>query len=176
MKPLYKGLAVAFLHILIVLSLGGKLLYDRAHRPRVWVRAASIDPNLPIRGRYFTLNLEVHSTDFKPEPTPRTFNYAQPYNPGYVELAVENGQLVAHKSDHPTEMTINYWSQQHSRGGDVFPLSSPTLFFVPEHAAAPSPGAGGALWAEVTVPRKGPPRPIQLAIKRGQEWIPLTYR
>ena len=63
MKTIYKGLAVAVIQILIVLSVGGKLLYDRATKPRVWVRTASIDPDLPIRGRYLTLNLEVHTSE-----------------------------------------------------------------------------------------------------------------
>jgi hypothetical protein len=176
MKTLQKGLAVAIIHILIVLSLGGKLLYDRAHRPRVWVRTGSVDPDLPIRGRYFTLNLEVHSADFKPGPQgPRVFKSQQTYDPGYVELAVENAQLVAHKTDRPTGMTINSWTRPRNAGDDVFLLSSPVVFFIPEHAETPRLG-GGELWAEVTVPKKGPPRPIQLAIKRGQKWIPLTYR
>ncbi len=174
MKPLYKGLAVACIHILIVLSLGGKLLYDRATRPRVWVRTASIDPDLPIRGRYLTLNLAVHPVDFKPElARQQMFKSTQTYDPGYVELAVENGQLVAHKADHPTGMTLNSWARQR---GDEYFLSSPVLFFIPEHAELPRLGGGNELWAEVTVPRKGPPRPIQLAIKRGDEWKPLTYR
>jgi hypothetical protein len=44
------------------------------------------------------------------------------------------------------------------------------LFFVPEHPIAldsfrfgPNPGE---LWAEVTIPHAGPPRPIQLGIKK----------
>jgi hypothetical protein len=50
-------------------------------------------------------------------------------------------------------------------------------FFIAEHAELPRLNrATDELWAEVTVPRKGPPRPIQLAIKRGSEWIPLNYR
>ena len=174
MKPLYKGLAVACIHILIVLSLGGKLLYDRATRPRVWVRTASIDPDLPIRGRYLTLNLQVHSAESSPDvQSPRMSKSAQQYNPSYVELSVENGQLVAHKTDHPTGMMLNPWGQQQ---GDGLVLLSPVLFFIPEHAALPRLEGGSELWAEVTVPKKGPPRPIQLAIKRGQEWTPLTYR
>jgi hypothetical protein len=173
MKPLYKGLAVALIHILMVLSLGGKLLYDRATRPRIWVRTTSYGPELPLRGRYFTLNLAVHPVDFKPEPpSPQMFKSAQQYN-GYVELAVENGQLVAHKTDHPTGMMLNPWSRQN---GEEYFLSSPVLFFIPEHAELPRLDGGSELWAEVTVPRKGPPRPIQLAIKRGQEWVPLNYR
>jgi hypothetical protein len=177
MKPLYKGLAVALVHILIVLSLGAKLLYDRATRPRVWVRTGQVDPDLPIRGRYFTLNLEVHSSDFHRDPqNPQVFKTQQGYDPGYVTLAVENGQLVAHRTDRPSEMTINSWAQRGNRGDDVFVLSSPVVFFIAEHAEAPRVGRGGELWAEVTIPKKGPPRPIQLAIKHGDQWTPLTYK
>ena len=170
MKPLHKGLAVAFIHILIVLSIGGKLLYDRATRPRVWVRTGSVDPNLPIRGRYFTLNLEVRAPELGGE-----FHDSRSYAGTYVELAVENGELVAHKTDRPTGMMLNSWNWTRG-GGDRYFLSSPVVFFIPEHAETPRLGAGAELWAEVTVPRKGPPRPIQLAVKRGVEWTPLTYR
>jgi hypothetical protein len=169
MKPLHKGLAVAFIHILIVLSVGGKLLYDRSHRPRVWVRTGQVDPDLPIRGRYLTLSLEVHAPELAGELQDRS-NYSS----AYVELAVENGELVAHRSVRPTGMTLNSWGLRRT-GGDTYLLSSPVVFFVPEHAETPRLG-GGELWAEVTVPKKGPPRPIQLAVKRGPEWIPLTYR
>ena len=60
-----KGLIVAVLHVAIVSSLGAKLLVDRATRPRVWVRAAPFDPDLPIRGRYVRLRIVPDpSTDF----------------------------------------------------------------------------------------------------------------
>ena len=180
MKTLYKGIAVALIHILIVLSLGAKLLYDRAHRPRIWVRSGQVDPDMPIRGRYLTLNLQVHSSDFQLDPkNPQVFKSQNGYEPGYVELSVENGQLVAHKTDRDTGVYISPWRQQRNRtniADDVFLLSSPVVFFIPEHAEAPRLGAGGELWAEVTVPKKGPPRPIQLAIKRGVEWTPLSYK
>jgi len=113
-----KGLILAVFQCLLVLSLSGKLLYDRSTCPRVWVKTAQWDPNLPIRGRYLALRL-----------TPE--RDAQWYPQTY-------GQMV--------------------------------LFFVPEHTlpfetirvgiAAPE------LWAEVTLPRKGPPRPIRLALKK----------
>ena len=45
------GLILAAIHLAIVGSLGVKLLADRAMLPRAWVRAAPVDPNLPIRGR-----------------------------------------------------------------------------------------------------------------------------
>jgi len=174
MKTLKKGLAIAVIQILIVLSVGGKLLYDRATRPGVWVRTASVDPDLPIRGRYLTLNLEVHNSEPVQPPDPK---HPGLYSGGYyVDLAVENGQLVAHKTERPTGMTINAWGWQRNRGADISVLSSPVVFFLPEHADAPRVGRDCELWAEVTVPKKGPPRPIQLAIKRGSQWTPLTYR
>jgi hypothetical protein len=53
----------------------------------------------------------------------------------------------------------------------------PVLFFLPEHAMDPwSQAKGGELWAEVTLPRKGPPRPIRLAIKRGDTFTPLEAK
>ena len=59
MKPLYRGIAVAVLHCLIVLSLAGKYAWDREHLPSVWTRTVPFDPNLPVRGRYVRLAVAV---------------------------------------------------------------------------------------------------------------------
>jgi hypothetical protein len=174
MNALGKGIVVALLHILIVLSLGGKLLYDRATCPRIWVRTGSVDPDLPIRGRYITLSLQVHAPDLGLTPEPKNYyGYSQ-----FVRLSVENGQLVAHKSSTPTGLNIFTRGRQPAQSGsDAYLLSPSVDFFIAEHAELPRLNrATDELWAEVTVPRKGPPRPIQLAIKRGSEWIPLNYR
>jgi len=46
-------------------------------------------------------------------------------------------------------------------------LSMPVAFFLPEHVDDPTRlPPGTELWAEVTVPNKGAPRPIQLALRR----------
>lgn len=44
MSTTKKGVLLGVVELLIVLSLGGKLLYDRMTRPRVWVLAATYDP------------------------------------------------------------------------------------------------------------------------------------
>jgi hypothetical protein len=45
------------------------------------------------------------------------------------------------------------------------------VFFIPDTAEPPFPSKPGeALWAEVTVPALGRPRPIQLAISRDGKW------
>jgi hypothetical protein len=120
-----RGLMVAAIQCLLVLSLSGKLLYDRATRPRVWVKTAPWDPSLPLRGRYLALRL-----------TP------------------EGGAS---------------WYRE-TEGAMV-------LFFVPEHTLPFETlrGRGDApeLWVEVTIPRKGPPRPIRLATKQNGELEPL---
>jgi hypothetical protein len=59
MKPAYRGIAVAVVQCLIVLSLAGKYAIDRERLPRVWVNATPVDPDLPIRGRYVSLRLQV---------------------------------------------------------------------------------------------------------------------
>ena len=171
MNTLTKGIAVAVLHILIVLSLGGKLLYDRQTRPRVWVRTGSFDPDLPIRGRYVALRLQVQAPWFQSKET---------YAWSSVTLAVDNGTLVANKSNTDTGMSISSWRNPRPNQPNPPPsmvlLDQGVLFFLPEHADFPRVGSGEEIWAEVTIPRKGPPRPIQLALKRGTEWKPLTYR
>ena len=109
-----RGLLLAALQCMIVLSVTGKLLYDRQTCPRVWVSTAQYDPNLPIRGRYLSLRL-----------APAT---ASQY---YSDLV---GRQV--------------------------------LFFVPEKIQDfETPPPGTEVWAEVTIPKKGPPRPIRLALK-----------
>jgi hypothetical protein len=168
MTGLTKSIAVALVHILIIASLGGKLLYDRAHRPRVWVRTGSVDPDLPIRGRYLALSLQVEAP---------WFDRSKEYNRSDVRLGVESGTLTAYPSTFSTGLSISRW-----RGPAGSPLTAPlyldnpVLFFLPEFAEIPLPHRGEELWAEVTIPKKGPPRPIQLALKKGTEWKPLTYR
>ena len=47
-------------------------------------------------------------------------------------------------------------------------------FFIPEHVPDPSiRRAGEELWAEVTIPKRGAPRPIRLAVKKDGVLTPL---
>jgi hypothetical protein len=172
MNTLTKAMAVAILHILIVLSLGGKLLYDRQTCPRVWVRTGSFDPDLPIRGRYMALRLEVQAPWLQGK---------EKYSWTPVTLDVENSRLVARPAGFDTGLRISTWLNQRADRPNQLPrdvvfLDQSVLFFLPEHAEVARLKPGDELWAEVTVPRKGPPRPIQLALMRGTEWVPLNYR
>ncbi len=158
MNPqLRKGLIVAALHLAIVGSLGAKLLVDRATRPRVWARTAPIDPDDPLRGRYVRLRVEGEPIDFG-----AASNMA-------VGLMEWKGQLAF------TPASGSLTARVSTRDGrPVATLDQPLAFFIPEHVPDPSVRAPGEeLWVEVTLPRRGPPRPIRLAVKKDGVLTPL---
>jgi hypothetical protein len=162
MKPLHKALILAALHVLIVSSLGAKLLIDRQTRPRVWVRTAPIDPNDPFRGRYVRLGLEVPAEGATRADDKYGFS---------ARLEIRNGNLVAVRDKDSMEYVR--WQGETSQ---TVVLSEPVAFFIPEHVPDPSRrNPGEELWVEVTLPRRGPPRPIQLGVKKAGVLTPLRF-
>ena len=150
-----RGLVLGAVQVAMILSIGGKFAMDRASLPRVWVRTAPFDPNLPIRGRYVSLAIEVDARGFGPGVL---------Y--GTSRLAVEDGKLVA-QYDEGGNVTVMIASGRAR-------LSEPVAYFIPEHIPDPSRRPPGEeLWVEVTVPKKGPPRPVQLGVKRDGVLKPL---
>ena len=169
MKPVWRGVTLAVVQIAIVLSMGAKLLADRARYPRVWAESAAYDPDALIRGRYLSLRLQVKvvaTANGGP-------NEAAP-SMSQVRLGVEKGQLVAHPTSEITGlMMLNV--PRRGLPGQQTVLQEPVLFFIPEHAADPTRHpAEEELWVEVTVPPKGPPRPIRLGIKKNGAITPLA--
>jgi hypothetical protein len=172
MKSLHKGILLAVLHLAIVGSLGAKLLYDRATRPRVWVRSASYDPDLPIRGRYASMRLEVSAPIASREV--RGEGKYQWVNSKSAHLTVENGVLMA-VPDERGSVSFSFPATGQNQM-QAF-LNEPVAFYIPEHALDPTRRLPGEeLWVEVTVPKKGPPRPIQLAVKKRESFTPLDLR
>ncbi|HSE47648.1 MAG TPA: hypothetical protein VLA96_00410 [Terriglobales bacterium] len=212
MKLLYKGLIIAALHAALVSSLGVKLLYDRHTRPRVWAQTLPYDPELPIRGRYLSMQLVVETEGFEtPHLRRELFRWRWGTNERRARLEVRGNKLVAVKDDNgdryiwfspapgtvlppfefrdcykePAEKMSACMTEREQAENTatvdvplVGVLTEPVLYFIPEHAKDPSPrGMGnGELWAEVTVPKAGPPRPIQLALKKDGKWEPLELR
>jgi hypothetical protein len=61
--------------------------------------------------------------------------------------------------------------------GAVARLTQPLAFFLPPDVNDPSRRpAGEELWAEVSLPALGAPRPIRLGVKRGERIEPLSLR
>ncbi len=171
MKGMRKGLLVAVIHLLLVCSLGAKLLYDRATRPRIWVEGVSYDPNLPIRGRYIALQAKV-DTDYAITGTQRNSLGIYGWQPARLE--VRNGKLFAAKDESGSIQVVNW----NIRGEVVTAVSEPSLFFVPDTANDPTHlKPGEHIWFEATIPKKGPPRPIRIdIIKPDGRFVPLDLK
>lgn len=178
MRTLRKGLAVALLHALIVCSLGAKLLYDRSHRPRVWVPVANYDPDLPIRGRYLSLNPVVPAEGISIEKvgSTSTDKYGKPVFwehavPDRCDLVWRGGVLTAQANSQGEYTVFLNGPPDHKRL--VVAVYTQTPFFVPEHFDMQEIRASRELWMEASIPRKGPPRPIRLASKKNGVLVPF---
>lgn len=188
------SIAVLVIQLALVSSIAAKYVYQRARCPRVWTRTAMYDPELPMRGRYLSMQLQVDGCastlpSAKQAGFPRTIEgvpNGAGYSviaPGLVQfeaiLAVKNNRLVAvrvpENEDIPTGQSV---VAQSGVACDAMRLSDPVNFYIAEHATSPLPLARGQeLWVEVTVPPKGPPRPIQLALKEANgAWKPLAFQ
>lgn len=137
-----------------------------------------MDPNLPIRGRYVSLRIEaavgqdldlpVSHTIVNPNGSTRT----PPPQPIPIALSVRDHQLVAL----PSPRSSGLYARASQRDQRVAVLEQPLAYFIPEHVTDPSRRAAREeLWVEVTIPRRGAPRPIRLGVKKDGVLTPLEF-
>jgi hypothetical protein len=174
----------------IVSTITAKYLYQRWRCPRVWTRTIAYDPQLPMRGRYLSLQLLVdgcQSTlpNARAATFPRDINGAAVWGPYAIQaqsvfranLKVENNRLAAIRivddENGTAGQQVSAWT---GAPCDQMRLDTPVDFFIPDSAADSSRlKPKQELWIEVTVPPKGPPRPLQLALKDNGLWKPLKF-
>ncbi len=187
------SLALLVVQLGLVCSVAAKYFVQRWTSPRVWVRAATFDPQLPMRGRYLSLQLTVDGCQ-STLPSAGAANFPRdvdgavrpgPYSIGRRQAVRFNAQLQVENN---TLMAIRIANQDASLPGQMVTaqpgascramrLDAPVAFYIAEHAVSPLPlTAGQELWMEVTVPAKGPPRPLQLALKQNGLWKPLAFQ
>jgi hypothetical protein len=193
MKISKASITLLVLQLAIVSTVAAKYLYQRSACPRVWTRANAYDPALVMRGRYLSLQLNVDGCgstlpSAKDAQFPRNMNGVPGGNTFSIraantvwfqaKLAVKDNRLIA----------IRVPESDSSRGTQTIAgtpgascsqmrLSQPVDFYIAEHAADPTRlQPGQELWIEVTVPPKGPPRPLQLALKNNSGWKPLAFQ
>jgi hypothetical protein len=187
------SIAVLAIQLAIVSSIATKFLYQRWRCPRVWTRAVAYDPELLMRGRYLSLQLVVDGCEstlpsHKEAEFPRNVDGTVKSPRFRVEgvgsvqfqakLAVEKNRLVALRLPEPDGSRDGQLvSVDAGRACEDMFLVSPVNFYIAEKAQSPlSSTRADELWIEVTVPPKGPPRPIQLALKHEGAWKPLAFR
>ncbi len=113
-----RGLALAAVHLAIVLSLTGKYAWDREHLPRAWARALNYDPNLPVRGRYVSLRLAVPLSG---DPADKWDTRAK--------LAIRDGRLEA-----TIQPDADVWLWKREAGRD-WTVTDTIPFYIPEARA-----------------------------------------
>jgi len=181
------------IQLAIVSTIAAKYVYQRWSCPRVWTRATTYDPQLLMRGRYLSLQLVVdgcQSTlpsakqaamprNLDGVPTGKTYSIHSDQSVRFpAQLKVEGNKLLAIRipegDNRPDELMVE------GRPGascEDLRLDGPVDFYIAETAANPAAlKAGQELWIEVTVPHKGPPRPLQLALKQDGAWKPLAFQ
>lgn len=193
MKFAKASIALLIFQLMIVSSVGAKYFYERVRCPRVWTRAAAYDPSLVMRGRYLSLQVVVDGCgstlpSAKNAQFPRnasgvpggnTFNVNAPEAVWFqAKLAVRHNRLTAIRvPDFETTTGTQTVSAPPGTSCDQMRLTEPVDFYIPENATDPSwVKPGQELWIEVTVPPKGPPRPLQLALKDHGSWKPLAFQ
>lgn len=191
MKFARVSIALLVFQTVIVSSVALKYLYQRATCPRVWTRTAAYDPSLVMRGRYLSLQLMVDGCgstlpSAKNAQYPRNvegvpsgnFNINAPQTVWFqARLAVKGNKLtVIRVTESETSAASQTVSAPPGIPCDQMRLSNPVDFYIAEHANDPTwLKRGQELWIEVTVPPKGPPRPLQLALKDNGVWKPLAF-
>jgi hypothetical protein len=187
------SIALVVIQLALVSSIAAKYLYQRWRCPRVWTRTTAYDPELLMRGRYLSVQLVVdgcQSTlpsakearmphDANGVPTGNQYSVNAPGQFDFsAELKVEGNRLKAIKL--PEWKDTSAGQRVTATPGSTcenLRLEQPVDFYIAEHAASPTPvRLGQELWMEVTVPPKGPPRPLQLALKEDGSWRPLAFQ
>ena len=193
MKLSKTSIVLLVIQLALVSSIEAKYLYQRSHCPRVWTRAAAFDPEMVMRGRYLSLQLTVdgcqstlpsalranfpRNTDGTTKSTGFTVDWRGAVR-FKAKLKVENNKLVAIRIPEADLKSKGVdVSAMPGAACDALRLEEPVDFYIAEHAADPSRlKPGQELWIEVTIPPKGPPRPIQLALKQDGAWKPLAFQ
>lgn len=177
MKLTKRAVLLIVIQVLLVSTIAAKFLYERKVCPRVWTRAAQVDPDSPLRGRYLILPLRVDACGL---PKEHDNHKDTPYTAMGTEyrssdVVARDGKLLAVENRSPAggdRLTI--WTPKNTPCDRAI-LSPGTELYIPESARMPSLKTGEELWVEVTVPPKGPPRAIQVAVSGNGKFEPIRF-
>ena len=173
MNRMTRGLILAGIQLAIVAGLGAKLAFDRARLPRAWgqkcghmIRVCQFGDDIFLCSLLCLCNRQPDNwvaggPDTRIHAISRLVWFRWMENCRQLKAESKRGFWCRVAAGLPTDAMI----------------IEPVVFFLPERADHPLRMArGGELWAEVTIPKKGPPRPIRLAVKNGGRFTPLEVK
>ena len=146
MKISKASLAVLAIQIPLVVSIAGKYLYQRSTCPRVWTRAAMYDPELIMRGRYLSMQLEVNvrQSTLPIAGQSETFLGGRHGFQFSAKLAVADNKLIAVRAPESSAASSDQLVfAPAGRSCDATRLTEPVDFYIPEHATSPLPVRAG---------------------------------
>lgn len=186
------AMTLVVIQLALVCSVAAKYVYQRWTCPRVWTRAASFDLARDMHARYLALQATVDGCQ-STLPSARHAEFPRDYSGAAVsgnytvrsgediafpaELRVVNNRLTAiHIRDREPTIESQWVVAGPESPCDQMHLVRSVSFYLPNGVRERLQAAGSELWIEVTVPRIGPPRPIQLALKHNGFWEPLAFQ
>lgn len=202
MRVAFRGTALLALQAVLVLSTAGKYEWEKHTRPMVWTQvqpfgvwalpgmaSSATNDGTDAEDRYMQVQLTADACGLPPKPPENATDYSQPQKPGSgifptypqrnasVKTVAKNGKLVAVEIEgahiHGTEQLE--WDMR--KPCNQARLLEIVKFYVPKESAMPKNlKSGQTVWALVTVPEQGPPRPIELAISDATGFHPLGQK
>ncbi len=188
-------IALIAIQLALVSTFAARYLYQRWTCPLAWTRTVGADPEASAHGRYLSVRLTVDGCQStlpsaKLATFPRDVNGAVKPGPFALRsqssqtayfnayLRVVNNKLVAVRVEGQEDETAGEGiTAMPGTPCDQMSLDAPVEFHLLKHTYSPLPlNPGQELWVEVTVPPKGPPRPVQVALKQDGIWKPLAYQ
>ena len=148
-----KAVVVALIQVLIVFA-GSQAALRPANRPQAWFKTERYDPNLPIRGRYVSLQIEVNDSR-SPEEVEKKFaseiqaienRRAQYHYLGMEDFGQECGSIAV-RDGIPTaqfDLSPNWgcdnlsFVRRKTASGMELRLTEPSLFFISDTAKDPT--------------------------------------
>lgn len=186
------SMLLLLVQLAIVSTVTAEYVYQRWTCPRAWAKVVGFDPELPMRGRYLSLQLFVDACgstlpNASAARFPRGFD-GTVQSPRYTisargelefsaTLAVQHDRLTATKlpDSAPPGAGLRILAPP-GAPCEAMRLADSVSLYLPEHAASPFPlKPGTELWMQVTVPRSGSPRPLALALQQGGKLRQLTF-
>ena len=189
-----RGIVLLVVQCVLVLSTAGKYVWERHTRPAVWVRVELFDRNgLQVvdrdpDDRYVEVQLladacglpartHEEESDINLAEEQRGIYKRHPVRRDQVRTIARDGKLMVVDAESPAvhDRQQMYWDLR--KPCTEARLLEIVKFYVPSAEAMPTQlKPGDSLWALVTVPKQGPPRPIELAVSDATGFHPLDMK